>query len=53
MVGIVFAVLSAITNLSFLAASPVWSTLFIALDVIVIHALVAHGREAEAQAVRG
>lgn len=43
--GIVVAVLSAIVNLGFLAATPVWATLMIALDVIVIYALTAHGRE--------
>ncbi len=52
-VGIVLAVLSAIVNLSFLAACQVWSTLFIAPYVIVIYALAAHGREVEARAVRG
>jgi hypothetical protein len=44
--GIILAVLSAIVNLAFLAAYPVWSVLVIALDVIVIYALAVHGREA-------
>jgi hypothetical protein len=39
--------LSAVVNLGFLAAAPVWSTLVIALDVVVIHALTVHGREIE------
>ena len=43
--AIVVAGLSAIANLGFLAASPVWSTLVIALDVIVIYALAVHGWE--------
>jgi hypothetical protein len=43
--GIVVAALSVVVNLGFLAASPVWSTLLIALDVIVIHALTVHGWE--------
>jgi hypothetical protein len=43
--GVVLAVLSTIVNLGFLAATPVWATLMIALDVIVIYALTAHGRE--------
>ena len=37
--------LSAIVNLAFITASPVWSTLVIALDVIVIYAIVVHGGE--------
>jgi hypothetical protein len=41
--GIVVAGLSAVVNLGFLAASPVWATLLIALDVIAIYALTVHG----------
>ena len=44
-VGVVVALLSAIANLSFLAAYPVWSTIIIVLDVIVIYAIIVHGRE--------
>lgn len=44
-VGIVLAVLSAIVNLAFIAAYPIWSTIVITLDVLVIYALVVHGRE--------
>ena len=47
LVGIVFAGLSAIINLGFLAAFPVWSVVMIALDVIVIYALSMHGREVQ------
>lgn len=43
--AIVVAGLSAIANLGFLSASPVWSTLVIALDVVVIYALGVHGWE--------
>ena len=43
--GIILAVLSAIVNLAFLAAYPVWSTVVIAVDIIVIYAIVVHGRE--------
>jgi hypothetical protein len=32
---------------AFLAADPVWATLIIALDVVVIYALIVHGREAQ------
>jgi hypothetical protein len=32
-------------NLAFIAAYPVWSTIIILLDVVVIFAIVVHGRE--------
>lgn len=44
-IGIIFASLSALANLGFLAAYPVWSVLMIALDVVVIFALTVHGAE--------
>jgi hypothetical protein len=44
-VGVILAVLSAILNLAFIAAYPVWSIIVIAIDVIVIYAIVVHGRE--------
>jgi hypothetical protein len=44
-VGVIVAVISAIVNLMFIAAYPVWSTIVIAVDVIVIYAIVVHGRE--------
>jgi hypothetical protein len=43
--GVVLAIISALVNLAFLAAYPLWSVLIIALDVLVIYALVAHGKE--------
>jgi len=43
--GMVIAAASAIVNLSFVAAFPVWSILIIAVDVIVIYAIAVHGRE--------
>lgn len=43
--GVIIAGISAIVNLGFIAAYPVWSMLIIALDIIVIYAIVAHGRE--------
>ncbi|EHR51836.1 hypothetical protein SacmaDRAFT_3622 [Saccharomonospora marina XMU15] len=46
-VGIVLAVLSAIVNLAFLPAYPVWATIIIALDVVVVYALAVHGGEAK------
>lgn len=47
-VGVVAAVLNAVLNLAFIAAYPVWITLTVALNVIVIYALIVHGREARA-----
>ena len=44
-VGVIIAVFSALANLAFLPAYPIWSTIVIALDVLVIYALTAHGRE--------
>jgi hypothetical protein len=44
--GIVIAVVSALVNIAFLSAYPLWSTIIIALDVLVIYALAVHGREA-------
>jgi hypothetical protein len=44
-VGVVVALLSALVNMAFIAAYPVWSTIVITLDVIVIYAIVVHGRE--------
>jgi hypothetical protein len=44
-VGVAVAVLSAIVNLGFLSAYPVWSAIVIALDVIVIYAIIVHGGE--------
>jgi hypothetical protein len=43
--GVVIAGVQAILQLGFLAAYPVWSILIIALDVVVIYALIVHGRD--------
>lgn len=50
-VGVAVAALSALVNIGFLAAYPVWSTILIALDVLVIWAITVHG--AEMRDVRG
>ena len=44
-VGVILAGLSAILNFAFIAAYPWWSTIVIALDVLVILAITMHGRE--------
>ena len=44
-VAVVVAMLSAVVNLVFIEAYPIWSILIIAVDVLVIYALIVHGRE--------
>jgi hypothetical protein len=44
-VGVVIAGLSALVNLAFISAYPVWSAIMIVIDVIVIFAIIVHGRE--------
>jgi hypothetical protein len=44
-VGITLAALSAIANFLFIPYYPFWSLLIIAVDVFVIWALTAHGRQ--------
>lgn len=44
-VGVVLATLSAVANLAFLTAYPVWTVLVIVIDVAVIYALTVHGGE--------
>lgn len=48
--GVTIAMLSAIVNLVFLAAYPVWSIMMITLAVLVIYAITAHGAEIKNQA---
>jgi hypothetical protein len=43
--GVAFACLNAIAQLAFLSAHPMWATIVIALDILVIWALIAHGDE--------
>ena len=44
-VGVILALLSAIANFAFIPWYPVWSIVMIAVDVAVIWALTAHGRD--------
>jgi hypothetical protein len=43
--GVAIAMLSALVNLAFIAALPVWATLAIAFDVLIIYAITTHGGE--------
>lgn len=45
--GVALAVLSAIANLAFLSAYPIWSVIAITIDVFVIYALTVHGTEVQ------
>jgi hypothetical protein len=47
-VGTVVALLSALLNVGFLGAYPLWSLLMIALDIVVILALTVHGSDIKA-----
>jgi hypothetical protein len=47
-VGIAMALLSAVVNLAFIGAYPLWSVMVIVLDVLVIYAIAMHGKEAKA-----
>ena len=44
-IGVIIAALSGIANFLWLPYSPMWSLLIIALDVAIIWALTAHGRD--------
>jgi hypothetical protein len=44
-IGILLASVSALANFAFIPYYPVWSLVIIALDVFVIWALAAHGRD--------
>jgi hypothetical protein len=44
-VGTVVALGSALVNIAFLSAYPIWSTMMITFDVLIIWALTVHGRE--------
>jgi hypothetical protein len=44
-VGIVIAGVAAVVNFAFIAAFPIWATILITMDILIIYALAAHGRE--------
>jgi hypothetical protein len=44
-VGVLLAGLSAIANMAFIGAYPVWSIMVIVVDLLVIYALTVHGGE--------
>lgn len=46
-VAVILAVISALVNVTFLSAYPVWSTIMIVFNVLVVWAVTVHGREIE------
>jgi hypothetical protein len=44
-VAVLLAGLSALVNLAFIEAYPIWSVIVITVDVLVIYALTVHGGE--------
>jgi hypothetical protein len=44
-IGVVLAGLNAIGHITIIASHPIWSTLIIILDVLIIYALIVHGGE--------
>jgi hypothetical protein len=44
-IGIILAVVSAVANVAFIGAYPIWSTIVIVMDILIIYALSVHGRE--------
>ncbi len=44
-IAVVVALLSAIVNFAWLPVYPVWGIVMIAIDILVIFAVIAHGRE--------
>jgi hypothetical protein len=44
-VAITIAGVAAVVNFAFIAAFPIWATILITMDVLIIYALAAHGGE--------
>jgi hypothetical protein len=44
-VGVVLAGLSALVNLAFIEAAPLWGVIVVTVDILVIYALTVHGDE--------
>jgi len=50
-VAVVLASLSALVNLVFIEAYPIWAVIIITVDVLVIYALIVHGREMRSESM--
>jgi hypothetical protein len=44
-VGVILALSSLFMNIALFTAAPVWSTIIIVVDVVVLYAIIAHGGE--------
>ncbi|MBP2323496.1 vacuolar-type H+-ATPase subunit I/STV1 [Kibdelosporangium banguiense] len=51
-VAVILVSFNAISQLAFLAAYPIWTTIIIALDVLVIWAVVVHGEVVQDEETR-
>ena len=47
-IAVILVFLSAIVNVGFLAAYPIWSSMMIGLDILVMWAVIVHGSEVKA-----
>lgn len=45
-IGVLLAIFALFTNLAFLPAYPVWAVIAIVFDVVILYALIVHGKEA-------
>lgn len=45
--GVAFAGFNALLQLAFLSAYPLWATIVITIDILIIWALIVHGDEAK------
>ncbi|MEV7007088.1 hypothetical protein [Streptosporangium sp. NPDC051022] len=45
-VAIILVIINAVTQMAWIAVNPWWSMIVIAVDVVVLYALIVHGREA-------
>lgn len=48
LIAVILVMLNALTQLTWIMVNPWWSLVVIAVDVLVLYALIVHGREAEA-----
>ena len=46
-VAVIVAFISVLVNMGFGSAAPLWSAIMVAIDILVIWAVVMHGREIE------
>ncbi|TET54251.1 MAG: hypothetical protein E3J64_02195 [Anaerolineales bacterium] len=46
-VGVFVAMLSAVSQIAFITAFPLWSVVIIGIDVLIIYGLLVHGEEVE------